>query len=334
MGALGGGLYDSDFARDLRGVIKGIWRAPLSDDEILAEIGEPTPSGPDDVEALDHWLVLADQLERAGMPRRAVFDRALAIIGGGHDLAALEALDSSQSLLAERRKVHAELVQRLHNPRPAKQRRPLTKPQPLLFEENDALTWPTARGDCINPYVAEDKLHLLGGFDQDGWGFGIVSSVGHHYGVLAYHSVQALRWRRPERPAPELAAQCPRSEHHYGTMAPLHFDRLKVERLGTVPAAALGPPQDPKLALRQSRKAALENVGLSRAFGWDSVIFRVSPGPKFMFSAPSPAPLDPVDVDPLAAALEEGNEFGPLPPDRPATRAHYYNVMLAQARRQ
>ena len=38
MGAWGGGLYDSDFARDLKGLIKGIWRAPLSDDEILAEM--------------------------------------------------------------------------------------------------------------------------------------------------------------------------------------------------------------------------------------------------------------------------------------------------------
>ena len=43
MGAWGGGLYDSDFARDLKGMIRGIWRAPLSDDEILAEIGAPIP---------------------------------------------------------------------------------------------------------------------------------------------------------------------------------------------------------------------------------------------------------------------------------------------------
>lgn len=334
MGAWGGGLYDSDFARDLKGAIKGIWRAPLSDDEILAELGEPAPSGPDDVEALDHWLVLADQLERAGMPRRAVFDRALAIIESGEDLAALEALDSSPGLLAQRRKVHEELAQRLRDPRPAKPRRPLTKPQPLLFEENDAIVWPTDKGDCINPYVAEDKLHLLGGFDQDGWGFGIVSAVGHHYGVLAYHSVQALRWRRPERPTPELAARCPRSEHFYGTMTPVHFERLKVERLGSVSPEALGPPQDPKLALRESRKAALENVGLSRAFGWHSRILLVAPGPKFMFSAPSPEPPDADESDPLAAALEEDDEFGPLPPDRPATRAHYYNVMIERARGQ
>jgi hypothetical protein len=331
MGAWGGGLYDSDFALDLKSAIKGIWRAPLSDDEILAEIGTPTPSGPDDIEALDHWLVLADQLERAGMPRRAIFDRAVAIIEAGEDLAALEALESGKAVLARRRKVHADLLERLRNPRPAKQRRPLTRPQPLLFEENDALAWPTDKGACINPYVAEDKLHLLGGFKQDGWGFGIVTAVGHHYGVLAWHSVQALKWRRPERPTPELAARCPRSEHHYGTMEPLHFSRLKVERLGTLPPVALGPAQDPELARRSSRKAALEDIGLSKAFGWDAFDHSVWPGPKFMFSAPSPEPLDPDEPDQRAGMYEEQDEFGPLPPDRPLTRAHYFEVMRARA---
>jgi hypothetical protein len=334
MGAWGGGLYDSDYARDLKGLIQGIWRAPLSDDEMLGEIGEPAPSGRDDIDALDHWLVLADQFERAGLPRPAVFDRAMAIIESGDDLAALEALGSGKSAVAKRRQVHAELLERLRNPRSAKQRRPITKPQPLLFEENDALAWPTDRGNCINPYVAEDRLHLLGGFKQDGWGFGIVSAVGHLYGVLAYHSVQALKWRRPERPSVAFAARCPRSEHHYGTMAPLHFSRMKIERLGPVPAEALGPPQDPELARAESRKVALENFGLSRAFGWDAFNNSIWPGPKFMFSAPSAAPVDADELDQRAGMFEESDEFGPLPPDRPATRAHYFHVMRAQAEAQ
>jgi hypothetical protein len=327
MGAWGGGLYDSDYARDLKGMIQGIWRAPLSDEELLAEIGAPASAGPDDVDALDHWLVLADQLERAGMPRQDVFHRAMTIVDAGEDLAALEALGSDKGVIAKRRKANAELVQRLRNPRPAKQRRPLAKPQPLLFEEGDALTWPTDRGDCINPYVHEDKLHLLGGFQQDGWGFGIVSRVGHLYGVLAYHSVQALKWRRAERPTPELAGYCPRSEHHYGTMTPLHFTRMGIERLGTVSADALGPPQDPDHALRQSRKAALENVGLSKAFGWDAFNHAVSPGPKFMFSAPLPTPGGSNDPDQRPGMFDEDDEFGPLPPDRPASRAYYYTLM-------
>jgi hypothetical protein len=330
MGAWGGGLYDDDFGRDLRAVIKGVWRAPISDHEILAEIGAPTPCGQDDLNALDHWLVLADQLERAGMPKHAVFDRAIAIIEAGQDLAALEALGSGKAVLAKRRKVHVDLLRRLRNPRPAKQRRPLSKPQPLLFEENDGLAWPTDKGRCINPYVPEDKLHRLGGFTQDGWGFGIVTSVGHLYGVLAFHSVQALKWRRPERPSTGLAAQCPRSEHHYGTMTPIHFKRLKLERLGLTPSDALGPPQDSELALTMSRKAALENIGLSRAFDWDAFNKSVGPGPKFMFSAPSPVPLDPHEPDQRPGPFSDRNEFSPLPPDEPATRDYYLNRMRAQ----
>ena len=319
---------------DLRSLIKGVWRAPLSDDELLAEIGAPTPSGPDDVDALDHWLVLADQFERAGMHRRDVFERAAGIIGAGEDLAALEALDADRAAIARRRKATAELLERLRNPRPAKPRRPLAKPQPLLFEEGEAIAWPTDRGDCINPYVREDQLPLLGGFEQDGWGFGIVSHVGHHYGVLAYYAVQALKWRRPERPCREPAAHCARSEPHYGTMAPLHFDRLKIERLGIVDPEALGPPRDPHAAERKSRKAALENVGLSRAFGWDAFNHSVFPGPKFMFSAPSPVPFHPEDPDQRPGMFDESDEFSPLPPDRPATRAHYFNLMRAEPGRQ
>lgn len=323
MGAWGGGLYDSDFGRDLKSVIKGVWRAPMSDDEMLAEIGAPDPAGPDDVEALDHMLVLADQLERAGMPRRDVFDRAIAIIEKGEDLAALEALDAEKGVLTKRRKVHTELLERLRNPRPAKARRPLAKPQPLLFELGEAIAWPTDKGDCINPYVPEDRLHLLGGFRQDGWGFGIVSDVGHLYGVLAYHSVQALKWRQPERPSREEAASCARSEHHYGTMQQIHFDRLKIERLGIVEPSAMGPPHDPEISRKAARKAALEDIGLSKAFGWDAHNHAVWPGPKFMFAAPSPGPGDAGDD-----ISEDG--FGPLPPDKPGTRAHYFHVMRAQ----
>ena len=97
----------------------------------------------------------------------------------------------------------------------------------------------------INPYVAEDQLWKLGGFTQDGWGFGIVTDAGHHYQVLAYYAVQVLKWRRPERPSPELAVHCPRSRHRYGTIDELHLKRVRLERLGRVPDEALGPPPAP-----------------------------------------------------------------------------------------
>lgn len=207
MGARDGGLYDSDFARDLKGTIKAVLRAPLSDDEAMAEIWASHGKGEVEADALDYWLVLADQLERLGMRRKDVFERALAIARAGEDVAMLAQLGAEPKMLARRRKETAKLVERLRHPRPAKRRRPLQTPEPLLLLRGDALTWPTDKGEAINPYLAPDQLWKLVGFTPDGWGFGIVTDAGHHYQVLAYYAVQILKWRRPARPSPEFAAQ-------------------------------------------------------------------------------------------------------------------------------
>jgi hypothetical protein len=167
-------------------------------------------------------------------------------VEAGEDVAAMTALEADAKSIAKRRKENVKLLARLRDPRPARKRRPLTTPQPLLLERGEALTWPTDGGDSINPYVPGDQLWKLGGFTQNGWGFGIVTEAGHHYQVLAYYAVQVLRWRRPERPSPELAAHCARSTHRYGTFSELHLERTRVERLGRAPDAALGPPPDPR----------------------------------------------------------------------------------------
>jgi len=297
MGAWGGGLYDSDFARDLKGTITGVLRAPLSDDEVLAEIWATHGKAAVEADALDYWLVLADQFERRGIRRQDVFERAIAIVEAGSDVAMLEELAAEPKAIALRRKETTKLVERLRDPRPAKPHRPLKEPQPLLLEPGEALTWPTDRGASINPYVPEDSLWKLGGFTQDGWGFGIVTEAGHHHHVLAYYAVQVLKWRRAERPSPELAVHCPRSAHHYGTISELHLKRARVERLGRVPDEALGPPPEPDVARRSSRRAALEDIGLSGAFGLDAWNSSVWPDLKFAFPAPSGAPLDPDEPD-------------------------------------
>jgi hypothetical protein len=297
MGAWGGGLYDSDFALGLKGTIKGVLRAPLSDDQVLAETWASHGAGAVEADALDYWLVLADQFERRGIRRQDVFERAIAIVEAGEDVAMLEELEAEPTTIAARRKETTKLVERLRDPRPAKLRRPLKEPQPLLLEPGEALTWPTDRGSSINPYVREDSLWKLGGFTQDGWGFGIVTEAGHHYNVLAYYAVQVLKWRRAERPSPELAVHCPRSAHPYGTISELHLKRARVERLGRVPEEALGPPPEPEVARRSSRRAALEDIGLSAAFGLDAWNSWMWPDLKFVFPAPSGAPLDPDEPD-------------------------------------
>jgi hypothetical protein len=297
MGAWGGGLYDSDFALDLKATIKGVLRAPFGEDALLAEIKAFIGEGLEGAEPLDYWLVLADQFERCGVPRREIFERAIAIAETGEDLALLEELGANPKAIAKRRKETGSLVERLRNPRPAKPRKVLKKPQPLLLEPGEALVWPTDRGASINPYVSVDLLWKLGGFNQDGWGFGIVTDAGHHFQVFAFYAVQVLKWRRTERPSPDSAIHCPRAPHHYGTIQELHLQRARVERLGCVPAAAMGPPPDPEDAERMSRKAVLVGVGLSTAFGYDAWNHWVLPGKKFVFPPPSGRPLDPGEPD-------------------------------------
>ena len=295
MGAWGGGLYDSDFARDLKGTIKAVLRAPLSDDEVLAELWASLGKGAGEMDALDYWVVLADQLERHGIRRQEIFERAIAIVEAGEDVAMLEALDAEPKTIAERRRETTKLLARLRAPRPAKKRRPLKTPEPLLLARGEALTWPTDGGNSINPYVPEDQLWKLGGFKQDGWGFGIVTEAGHHYHVLAYYAVQVLKWRRAERPSPELAVHCPRSPCLYGTINEVRLKRARVERLGRVPDEALGPAPAPDEARQQSRRAVLRDIGLSRAFGLDA--WNTWAGVKFAFPAPSGSPLDPDEPD-------------------------------------
>jgi hypothetical protein len=297
MGAWGGGLYDSDFARDLKGTIDAVLRAPLSEDEILAEIWAAQGAGAGDIDALDYWLVLADQLERRGIRRPEIFERALAIFETGEDVARLEELAAGPTTIARRRKETAKLVARLRDPRPAKKRRPLKEPQTLLLEPGEALTWPTDKGNSINPYVAAHLLWKLGGFTRDGWGFGIVTNAGHQFHVLAWYAVQVLKWRRAEKPSSELAVHCPRADHHYGTLSELHLQRAGVERVGRVPDAALEPKPSPSMIECESRRAVLRDIGLTGAFGLDAWNTWILPGPKFVYPAPSGKPLDPDEPD-------------------------------------
>jgi hypothetical protein len=254
-----------------------------------------------------------------------VFDRAMAIISGGEDIAALERLDASPSAIAKRRKETAKLLERLRSPRAARRRKPLTTPEPLLFAPGEAIAWPTDKGQHIASWVP-------GKFKQDGWGFGIVGDAGHLYGVLAYHAVQALKLRRAERPAAGLAEHCPRSEHLYGKITPEAVTNLRVESLGPVAQAALGPPFDPEMAQRDARKAALVDGGLPPAFSLDAFNNAVWPGPKFMFMAPSGTPLDPNEPDQRPGMYEDDAEFPALPPDQPATRARYFTMLRDQAK--
>src|SRR5437763_6729859 len=70
MGAWGPGLYSSDMAAAMRGVIKSALRLPFDEDrivDILCEGEQKTASDPDDEDHTTFWLVLADQFEKRGV---------------------------------------------------------------------------------------------------------------------------------------------------------------------------------------------------------------------------------------------------------------------------
>jgi hypothetical protein len=242
MGSWGGGLYQGDFACDMRDDFKGFVRAPLSDEEFLAKIEEAHGRGHDGkhVDGFDYWLVLADQLERIGMHRPEIFARAIEIIERGQDIVALEALGAGASTTASRRKESAKLLERLRNPRPAKPRRPLKNPQPLLFEIGDAFIWPTDRGNAFSEFMPGGR------FEQDGWGLAVIKGSGHEYGVFAYYVAQMLMWRRLERPTLDDVAHCRRSAHYRGGFSKNAIAYHRVERLGKVSPEALGPLPRPE----------------------------------------------------------------------------------------
>ena len=305
MGAWGPGLYDNDFALDLKATIKGLLRAPLTEDEVLAELKASCGDGLEGLEAHEYWLVLADQLERRGIPRRDVFERAITVIEAGHDIAMLEQLEADPKAFRNRRRETADLLVRLREPRPAKPRNVLKKPQPFVLEPGQALIWPTDRGNSINPYVAEEARWKLGGFNHDGWGFGVVTDAGHQFHVLAFYAVQVMKWRREQRPSLDLAVHCPRSPHQYGTIRNLHLKRAQVERIGSLPEAAMAPPPEGAYAQREARRVVVWDVGLSSAFGYDAWNHFVVPGPKFVVPAPSGTPLDADEPDQRPGASDQ-----------------------------
>src|SRR5438874_7908810 len=165
MGVFGTDLYSGDFALDLRSTVGAVLRLPFDPDELVDVLSGTQPSAannPNDEEHTTFWLVVADQFAKHGVACDNVRSKALAIIDGGTDLAALEKLGMKESDLRKRRRMLDELRARLvAAPMTSKRRNILRKPQPLLMEVGDVLVYPTCGGENINPYYTskEENIH-------------------------------------------------------------------------------------------------------------------------------------------------------------------------------
>lgn len=258
MGMWGSGLYDDDYAADLRVVVGVVCRLPLSGDEVV-DMLEQHESASRDVDDEDHttfWLVVAEELHRRGVVSRAT-DRALEIIDGGENLRALAALGMGDSDLRQRARVLASLKARLGAPTTGRRPRTLSTPQPLLVRPGEVFAFPIDGGGNVrNPYMQHAPY-----FTATGWGCCVVAAAGHVFDYLAWYAV--VRDLAPEREIPTLAHACDRLRHGpfgLGTLSRVHIRRMGWERLGVVEVPSIGPLDESDVVHVVAHDISLANV--------------------------------------------------------------------------
>jgi hypothetical protein len=242
MGSWGVGLYSGDFAADLRGAVSAVARLPFDGErlvELLCETESAAAREPADPDHTVFWLVVADQFAKRGIPATSARDTALGIIDEGRDLATMASLGMGGADLRARSRMLAELRERLAMPaQSTKLRTVLKKPQPFLLETGDVIVFPTARGNCVNPYFPS-KEAIIGGWHQDGWGAAVIVECGRAFEFLAWY--RPLRAPAATPGKPDLAALSARPNwtlQRPGTVSRLHLRRMEIERVGTLPIDA------------------------------------------------------------------------------------------------
>jgi hypothetical protein len=239
MGTWGTGLYSGDLAMDLRSTIRAVARLPFDGDrlvEILCAAEPGAANNPNDEEHTIFWLVVADQFVRRAIACGRVREKALTIIDDGSDLAMHAKLGMSPADLRKRQKMLAEVRARLSVAAAdsVKPRTVLKRPQPFLMEVGDCLVYPTSGKDCINSYYAsKDKIP---GWKHDGWGAIVVVDRGRAFDFLTWYTPVMISAPAPEKPAfAMLRSITSWVLRRPGTCSPVHFKRLELERIGSVP---------------------------------------------------------------------------------------------------
>jgi hypothetical protein len=243
MGVWGVGLYSGDFAMDLRSAIKAVARLPFDGErlvEILSETAPTAADSPDDEDHTTFWLVVADQFAKRAIICDRVRTAALKIIDAESDLAMHAALGMNPSDLSKRRKMLQDLRVRLMAPPVSGKPRPvLQKPQAFLMDVGDLLVYPTCGGRCVNPYFAskeQDKATTPTGWKQDGWSAFVVVDRGRAFDFLSWYRPLTLSIATVQKPTlAELRGDVLWKLGRAGTCSPVHFKRMEMERIGTLP---------------------------------------------------------------------------------------------------
>lgn len=263
MGAWGAGLYADDFALDLRPAVAALCRLPYGGDEIVGLLVdmEPAASDPGDEDHTTFWLVVADQLQRRGIDSRAR-SRALAVIDDGSDLRRLEAQEMGPADLRRRRRALERLRDQLAGPPPARPRRTLRAPQPLLLAAGEMYRYPIdGAGRAVNPYF---PAGLRDQFEPFAWGaFGVVDA-GHVFEYLAWYRVDVSTRASLAEPdlalASRLVATADVSYTTVGTLTKAHAAAMRLELVGTGDVRAAAPPRRDEVVRRTAEDISIANL--------------------------------------------------------------------------
>ena len=238
MGAWGVGLYAGDFAQDLRSSVRAVARLPFEPDrllELLCDTERQAATGTTDPDHTVFWLVVADQFAKRGIDCAAARERALAIIAGGADAAAMASLGMDEKSLAKRRAMLAALAPTLASAPPAKPRPVLKAPQKLLLEVGDAVAYPVCKNAPVNPYAVGKQWAWVLAWKQDGWGAFVLAERGLAFDFLAWY--RPLVVTEPLADRPDLAGiRAPRMWllRQPGTLTARHVKNMQFEPIGRV----------------------------------------------------------------------------------------------------
>ncbi|HEV2495884.1 MAG TPA: hypothetical protein VG204_22870 [Terriglobia bacterium] len=244
MGVWGVGLYSGDFAMDLRGTIKAVARLPFDADQLVDILCQTEPTAanhPDDEDHTAFWLVVAHQFAKRGIACERVRDKALEIIDAGRDLAMLAKLGMDPSGLEARGKMLAVLRVVIAAPPSSKPRTVLKKPQAFVMNVGDVFVYPTRGGKCINAYAPSKARDLCWAKDgvvlkEDGWSVFLIVDRGRAFDFLAWYRPLKVSTATVEKPTlAALNAGVSWKLAWPGTCSPVHFKRLELERIGTLP---------------------------------------------------------------------------------------------------
>ena len=239
MGVWGAGIYSSDYAADLRSMIRAITRLPFDGNrllEILAETESDVSQNPNDEDFTSFWLVAADQFHKRGIETDHLFERAKKIIDSNQDLNMAAELGMTSADLKKRSKILQDLRNKIESPLPVKSRKTFSKPQPFLLEIGSLFIFPTSgNGEPINPYMTAEENECCG-WKHEKWGAGLVVSRGRAFGYLAWYQAIKLSQTFPKskKPTIEKLIKARWQLSSPGTLSRSHLKKMKFEILSSL----------------------------------------------------------------------------------------------------